>query len=272
MGNLNAMGVAAQRINGELNMIDAFSISITEELEQENIDGYPIEDCGIKQDIDIVNKKSTMKLTLGTKSIDDQSVNWFLFNTRLQEVPTIFLPNITPHTVVAGAIALPGLTLDQTVEVTILSDTKPGRVPLKQQLVGSASDPTTFSVSAGSITVDTSHNGKRVMVYYRQEFTAKDVTGGNSDISRYDNIEIFCKICGTRMSDRKIWFPRCTANSGINIDANQDEYTREYTALIATELGFKSQYVSWTQDNSTQRVTDNSCLPRNNQKNDNARK
>jgi hypothetical protein len=246
MGNINAIGVAAQRINGELNMIDAFNIGITEEIEQDMIEAFPIEDCGIKQDIDIVNKKSTLKLTLGTKSIDDQSVNWFLFNTKEQQVPSIFLPNIVPATVTAGAIAIVGLTLDQTVEVTILSDVKPGRVPLKQQLTGVGVTPSTFEVGAGSITVDASHNGKRVMVYYRSQLLAKKVIGGNANISRYDNIEIFCKLCGTRMSDRKIWFPRCTANSGINIDPSQDEYTREYTALIATELGFKSQYVSWT--------------------------
>lgn len=247
MGNINAMGVAAQRIKGELNMIDAFSIVISEELEQENVDAYPIEDCGIKADIDVINKKSTMTLTLGTKSIDDQSVDWFLFNTRKQNVPSIFLPNILPFTVVAGALTVPGLTLDQTAEVTILSDVAPGRVPLTQQLTGTGVTPETFEVGAGTIAVDPIHDGKRVMVYFRTEFLLKDVTGGNADISRYDNIEIFCKLCGTRMTDRKIWFPRCTANSGINIDTSQDEYTREYTALISTELGFKSQYVSWNE-------------------------
>lgn len=245
MGNINAMGVAAQRINGELNMIDAVNIVISEELEQNNIPSFPIEDCGIQQDIDIVNKKSTMTLTLSTMSIDDQSVDWFLFNTRKQEVPSIFLPNILPFTVVGGVITVPGLTLDQTAEVTILSDVKPGRKPLAQQLTGTGVTPDTHEVGAGTITVDASHNGKRVMVYHRSEFTTKEITGGNADISRYDNIEIFAKICGTRMTDRKLWFPRCTANTGINIDVSQDEYSREYTALIATELGFKSQYVSW---------------------------
>ncbi len=247
MGDINAMGVLLQRdpVSRIVNAINGCTFSWNEELEQENIDAYPNEDCGVKRDIGLSEKKSTMTVTVGTKTIDDESWGWMIMNTRSSNTASLALPNPTFATVTGGVLSVPGLTLDQTVSVTIMSNVKPGKVPLTQQPSGTGLTASTFEVGVDQITVDGTHEGKRCLIYYFQLVTNQEIFGGDTPISRYSNIELFGKICGDKMSDKRIWFPDCTSDKGASLDNTGDEYTREYTAFVDFARGFQSQYVSW---------------------------
>ncbi len=247
MGDINAMGVLIQRdpVSKQINNVNGCTFTWNEELEQENIDAYPNEDCGIKRDIGLSEKKSSMTVTVGTKTIDDESFGWMIMNTRKQTSPSILLPNVVAVDVVSGVLAVPGLTLDQVASVTFLIVDKPGKIALVQQPSGTGVTATTFEVGVDQITVDATYEGKRALVYFYQTYANQDVYGGDRPISRYSDIELYGKVCGDKMTDKKVMFPRCTSSTGASLDNSQDEYTREYTAFVDFSRGFTSQYVVW---------------------------
>lgn len=243
--NISGVGVVGQRVAGELHMTRAFTFSAAEEKTFDEAKAYPVTDCAPLQDVDVSEKENSMTVTLGTQSLDEQSINWILFNNREQSSASIVLPNVKSATIIGGVISDADLALDQIVEVTLLSDSAPGNMPLTQQPDGTGVTATTFEVSTGQINFDASLNGKQAVYYYRSTYTTKPVVGGNTPYNPYTEIEIFGKICGTRFAPMRVWFPRCTSLSGMNLDPKADEFTREYKALVPFELGFVVPYVKW---------------------------
>lgn len=243
--NITGVGAVFQRDGNTLNVVRASNFTASEEKQFDEVKGYPLFDCGPKSDVDIAEKESSMKVTVGSSSLDEQAISFLLFNNKIQTTNSILLPEYKRGVIAAGAVADADLTLDQNVQVTIVSDTTPGNTPLTRQAASVATiTPTTFEVSAGALNFDTAHNGKTIAYRYLKQYTNIKTIGG-ADYDPYKQIEIAGKICGTRFNAMKIWFPSCTSLSGMNLDPSADNFDREYKALVPTELGFVVPYIVW---------------------------
>ena len=154
------------------------------------------------------------------------------------------MPDFVDAPVIAGAITVPALTVDQPgVSVVILDSVSPGNIPLMPQTSGTGVTPTTFEVNAGSIAVDTIHNGKIAVVYYRASRVNIKMIGGNTPFRPYQNLELFGKFCGTRFPAKRLWFPRVTSITGFNLDASADTFDREFRAFLPE--GWSQTYALW---------------------------
>ena len=245
--NITGVGVIGTRLPGELHISNAFNFTMTEERQVDVSQGHSATDCTSMQDFEVADKSSSFTVTISTQILTRQSINWILFNNKRQTSASIILPNINGYPVVGGTITVPGVTLDQTADVVILQDTAPGAIALTQQASGTGVTATTSEVGAGSITVDAVHNGKTAVVYYRETQANKLVTGGNTTYAPYQDVELFAKFCGTKFAPFRVWIPKATSLNGINLDPKADNFSREFRALIPTELGFTVPYVEWEE-------------------------
>lgn len=242
--NIKGIGAGFQRTEDSLHVLRIGAFTATEEKTFDEVKAYPTFDCAPLQDVDIAEKESSMTVTLETGSLDEESISWLLFNNKFATSASIALPEFRRGTIVGGAVANPDLAIDRIVEVTVLSDNAPGNTKLTRQPQGTGVTPTNFEVSAGQLDFDASLEGKSIAYYYRKTYTnIKTIGGENYD--PYVNIEIAGKICGTRFDGMKIWFPRCTSLTGVNFDPGGDSFSREYKALIPTELNFSVPYIVW---------------------------
>lgn len=250
MTNVNGVGSLIQRdpVTNLINVVAACTFSFDEETAQKMIESYPLVGCGLKGDIEVVEEKTSMKVTVATKSIDDESFSWMMMNARSQVSPSIILPDIRNVTVPAnGEIAIASLVADQKVSVVILgAGANEGKLPLSQVASATAVTADTHRVTAGKIEVLASaYAGMQAVVWIPTTYSAKKIWGGNMPVSRFRNIEIHGQICGTLLTGKKFLFPKCTSTKGASFASGQDENSREFTALIDYDRGFTSPYASW---------------------------
>lgn len=242
--NITGVGVIGARdpIDGSMYMSPAFTCTLTEERTVEVSKGHAETDCTPLRDLDAADKDSEFTCTMGTQILDEEAINWILFNNKEQTSASIEIPTLTSGTVAAGVLTVTGLILDQpNVSVVILDSAAPGNLSLTPQASGGTIDPTVFEVSVDTITVDTTYNGKVAIVYYRTTETSLVVTGGNTPYDPYQNVELFMKVCGTRFNDKRLWIPRATSLNGVNLDPAADEFTREFRCFLPP--GFTVPYV-----------------------------
>jgi hypothetical protein len=245
--NVKGVGVIGARdpITAEMYMSPAFTFSMTEERTTDVSSGFPTTDCAPLQDLDVADKQSQFTVTMGTQILDRQAVNWILFNNKRQTSASIELPRLFSGVIALGTLTVTGLTVDQeNVSVVILQDIAPGNISLTPQDSGGSITTDVFEVSANTITVDDSYDGKTAIVYYRTTESSIEITGGNTTYSPYQNVELFAKICTTRTDPHRIWIPRATSLNGLNVDPKADEFTREFRALLPP--GFTVPYVEFT--------------------------
>lgn len=249
MGDISRAGAMIHRdpITNTVNFLAGCTINFNEELEQQVVDGFAsAAGCDVKTDLALTEKKSSLKLTVGTKTIDDLSFEWMIVNDRRVATPSIVVPKVITAPVIGGVVAAPDLVADQpNVSVTILRTDRPGKVALTFQAGGTGVTATTFEVGAGQVTVDATYEGLSTLVYYFETVTAQQGFGGDRSINRYNDVEFLVRICGDRMTDKNVWFPRCTSTTGLSFEIDQDEYTREYTAFTDVQRGFTRQFAIW---------------------------
>lgn len=250
MTNVNGVGSLIQRdpVTNLINTISACTFSFDEELTQKTIESYPVVGCGVKGDIGITEEKTTMKVTVATKTIDDESFEWMMMGQKSQLSPSIVLPDIRQFTVPAnGEIAVASLVANQKVSVVILgAGANGGKLPLSQVAATTVVAADTFRVTAGKIEVlSTAYPGLQLIAWIPTTYTTKKVWGGNTPISRLNNIEIHGQICGDLLSAKRFLFPKCTSAKGAMFSSGGDEISREYTALIDYDRGFTSPFASW---------------------------
>lgn len=245
--NIRGIGVIGFRDAGYFVPMLASAFSATEELQSEDATGYPLDDCGILQTTDTVVRQSTVTVTVGAQSIDDMEMASLLFGQKWQDAATITVPKITSATVPSATpyeITVDGLTVNSPIDVTIIRDIAPGKEPMKKVTAAPAAADE-FQVTAGKVTFAAAAAGLKIMVYTRSELTDKKVIGGATPYERFENVELFGKICTTRSAPKNIWFPRCTSNTGLTFDPTSDAFTREFRALIPTDLGFARPFILW---------------------------
>ena len=242
--NIKGVGAVFQRDGETLNVIRASTFSATEDKQFDEVKAYPVFDCGVMSDVDIAEKESSMTVTVGSSSLDEQAISFLLFNNKFKTTNSIFLPEYKRGVILNGAIADADLSVDQNVQVTVVQDVTPGNIPLTRQAVGTGVTATAFEVNLGQLEFDSSLEGKTVAYRYAKEYTNIRTIGGEY-YDPYSNVEIAGKICGTRFNPMKIWFPSCTSLSGMSLDPSADNFDREYKALVPTELGFVVPYITW---------------------------
>lgn len=245
--NISGLGMVGTRIEGYFVPLLASAFSASEEVTSNEAKGYSQTDCSILQTTDTVLSESTMTVTLGAQSIDDMEMAVLLFNRPWKESAAITVPNITGATIPSATpyeVTIAGITTDSQVDVTIVRDVAPGKEPMKRVTAAPAAIDE-FQVSAGKLTFHSTAAGLRILIYTRQELTDLKTIGGTHPFERFENIEVFGKICTTRTASRKIWFPRCTSNTGLGFDPTGDAFTRELRALIPAELSFNHPFIVW---------------------------
>lgn len=248
MGDISRAGAMIQRdpVNRQINHLIGCTITVSEELEQTLLDGYlNPDDCDVKRDFGLSEKKSSVVLNVSTKTVDDYTFDWMIMNERKQSTPSIIVPNTVAATIVGGSVTVAGLTLDQQIGATILITAKPGKIPLTQQASGTGVTATTFEVSVGQVDFDATYEGRQVLIFYYETVTNQEGYGGNRSLSRFDDVEFAMKVCGDKMSDKRFWFPKCTSNTGLNLDLQAEEYEREYNVFVDIERGFTRQFLVW---------------------------
>lgn len=246
--NITGVGVIGARdpVNGQMYMSPAFTCTLTEERTVDVAKGHSEVDCTPLRDLDVADKDSEFTCTMGTQILDDEAIQWILFNNRVQTSASIELPRWASGTIAGGTLTVTGLALDQpNVSVVILSTQSPGNRSLTFQASGGVIDATNFEVTANTITVDATYNGSVAVVYYRTTETNIEVIGGNTPYDPYQGVELFMKICSTRTPDKRLWIPRATSLNGVNLDPGADEFSREFRCLLPP--GFTQPYV-WFND------------------------
>jgi hypothetical protein len=184
---------------------------------------------------------------MGAQSIDEMEMAALLFGQKWQEADTITVPKIISATVPSATpyeIPIDGLTVNSPVDVTIIRDIAPGKEPMTKVTAAPASRDE-FQITAGNVVFAAAAAGLKVMIYTRSQLTDKKVIGGATPYERFENVELFGKICTTRTAPKNIWFPRCTSNTGLNFDPTADAFTREFRALIPSNLGFTRPFLLW---------------------------
>lgn len=233
--NITGVGVAGFRdpVNNKMFLTPATTVTVNEEKSVEVVQAYSMTGCSPLLDQDAAEKSSSFTITLGTGILDEESWAWIVFNNRRQTAATIDLPTIGSGIVTGGAVAVPALALDQAdVSAIILDSTIPGNVCLTWQASGTGVTPVTFEIAAGQIVVDPIYNGKTLSFYYRTNQTNIEMIGGNTPYSNYESIEMFVKFCGTRFAPKRLWFPKVSSITGVNLDASADSFSREYRAFL----------------------------------------
>lgn len=246
MSNLTGMTRIFQYDGDQLHAMRATNFSFVESptfSEDKAYVGITEEDCNPKVDVDVSLKETSFNCTVDTGSIDQQTMDWIWFDNKLHEEASITLPQYKSGVITGGAIADADLTLDQLVRATILSDDKPGDYPLNFVAGGASTAVDNFGVAAGSMAFDATHEGKRVLYTYLKTSTNVKIIGA-SQLNPHNNIMISTVICTTRTNGVKLILPRCQSLSGLNIDASSDSFTREYKALVPTELGWVVPYAA----------------------------
>ncbi|MEO1006837.1 MAG: hypothetical protein AAFW67_13525 [Cyanobacteria bacterium J06638_38] len=246
MSNITGIGVIGTRnADGRLFLSPATNFTMAEDREVTVVQGHSETDCTPLRDQDAAEKSSQVTVTLETGILDEEAFNRIIWNAPKQTSLSIELPRFHSGIVVGGAIAVPGLTADQAnVNVIILDALAPGNLPLTTQPVGTGVTALTAEVGAGSVAVDAVYDGKTAVVYYRQTETNFEMTGGNTTYAPYQNVELFVKICSTRFSPKRIWFPRCTSITGFNFDGSSETFSREFRSFLPP--GWQVTYAEFT--------------------------
>ena len=244
--NITGVG-AAYQVDLEtdtLNVLRVATFTASEEKEFDEVKAYPLLDCAPMSDVDIAEKQSSMTVTIGSPSLDEQAISFLLFNNKFRTTASIPLPEYKRGIITGGAVVDTDLTIDQRVQVTVISDFAPGNTPLTRQPSGTGVTGNIFEVAAGQLNFDASLEGKTIAYRYLKSYTNIKTLGGEY-YDPYKKIQIAGKVCGTRFNGMKILFPSCTSLSGMNLDPSADNFDREYKALVPTELGFVVPYIVW---------------------------
>jgi len=210
--NINGAGYIAQRKDGLLYPIFASTFSFAEELETQESEGYPVNDVGLLQKTDLVAIRSTITVTVATQSLDEMDFSRMVIDQDWNTISSIITPVLTPGTVPAPSgpytITVAGLTEDQEVEITTLSDSAPGKVSLVQVAASATPGANEFKVTADTLTFHSGLAGKQIVIFYKKTQSSLKSLGGTSSSSYLGEIEIIGKIRTTRSNIMNIWFPR----------------------------------------------------------------
>lgn len=242
MSDIRGMSAVGARDENSYYPFYISTFVLKEDVTNKDVKGYPLVNCGSIQNLGTIQEESTFTVSLGTQAIDNNVLSLLGFNQKESATAmTIDLPSISSGAIPSAGpyeIAVAGLTTNSIVSVTVLNVSK---TPM---IRAATAAPNTYQVAAGKLVFDASDAGKQVIIYQRKTLSVKTI-GGENPIDRYDNVEIFGKICGSRLNDKMIWMPNCSSITGVNIDPKAEEMTRDFRASLPANMPWSLPYVCW---------------------------
>lgn len=240
--NIIGFGAIGTRQAGSFRPLRADAFVITNERETESVQAFPYGAPAPLNEVDLKNVSSTWAVQMGIPSIDIGDLE-LIFDQKFASQTSIVVPTLggvftipatTPH-----EVTIAGLTTNDVVDVTLLSDAAPGNV---QMTTGSGAGA--YELAAGKITFNAAEAGKSVAVYRRTTQSNLKVIGGPSVVSELGSLEIF-GVARTTRGTFRIWMPNCQKDGGVSFDGSADTFELNFKALVPTALGWNLPYMLW---------------------------
>jgi hypothetical protein len=243
--NMTGAGFFFKRDSDGLHPLFLAGFSLAETLETVDAEGYPVNDISPLQILDTVTTKSTWELTANIQAADKLDINEWVFGQKEGTISSIAVPVTGSGIVTSGVITVTGLTVDQVVDVTVLSDTSPGKTVLTQ--IASAGTPSAgeYEVTSNTITFNAAQEGLAVSYYYLKTETSLQSIGGTNTLNPVEEFEMMGKFNTTRTQTINIWLPKCKFSSGTTFAVGGDSFERTMKVLVPTGLGWKVPYLKW---------------------------
>lgn len=244
MANINGFGKVGifDPIANTFQALRTSSVTLTSEFEVEDIQAFPIGDCGPLVTTDSKTGSTTWTAGLALPSVDDNDLA-LIFDQKWTAGVAMALPDVVVGTVpLTGPYTVPfaGLAVGDTAAANVLNDTAAG--VLLTATAGAAS-ATNATKAAGSMTFDASFAGKTVSMYRLATTTPTRIIGGATPRSSYPEISFFGLFCADRMAPKKLYIPRLKRSNGVNFDVTADAFEMEYKVL--TPSGWGQPYAIW---------------------------
>jgi hypothetical protein len=212
--------------NGKL-WVDRFSkIEFAEDLQTREVFGYPFDnDDGLLQAVDAFATRQTFNCQVETGSFDKYAIAR-TFDQQLVKTANLVLPHAESYVVPNnGEITIAELVANQSAGVFLQSDTN----PLQLTQTTTTATATTFVVSAGKVTLDTSHAGKTAIVNRFKTYTDIETLGVSN--TQIGEVAFTGRTIGPRFSlGPQFYIPKMAKFSGTNFGGETSQVT--YRALL----------------------------------------
>jgi hypothetical protein len=228
--------------NSALHIFKPVSANLDTKTDNIEATGFPFDESEI-QILDSANIKETTTLTVSQESLDELDLQ-MLLDQREQTTPTIALPTIVKVTVPSVTpfeVAIAGLTANQDVVATVLSDTNPiylKRVTAAPAAIGE------FQVTAGKLVFHSGAAGLSVVVWSTKTETALLVIGGTNPDTSYGEMSFSGILKGTRQRKR-LYIPRIVRTGDKKLGVSSKVETAEMQYKCLTPSGWSKPYVMW---------------------------
>jgi hypothetical protein len=205
--------------------------------------GFPLDVAPI-QTLDSAIQKEEYTLKVSQESFDELDLQ-FVTDQVEQQVATIVLPgDMTKAVVPATApyeVTVTGLTADQPVKVTVVSDTAPKYL---SQVTGATAIATgNYKVTANTITFHADQAGATIALFYLEAKTTLKVIGGNAPAQSYGVCAFKGIIKGTRTT-KHLYFPRIAYTRDFEFPfGDKSEVGMEFDILAPG--GWSQPYAIW---------------------------
>lgn len=217
---------------------------LTQEIETKEATAWPFSG-GALQVVDSVKSTETWTLKVGMSSFDKNDLS-FVLDEYIQTTASINLPFAAQTTVPSTGpytVTVTGLTADQVVQASVISDTAPKfleQIPTAD--VGTIADGE-YAISANTITFDDAQAGATVAYRYMKAYTSIETIGAGATGTEYGTMGFSGILVGPRFpTGTKIYLPKVSRKSGIDLSvADETQAELEYSVEVAT--GFRKQYV-----------------------------
>lgn len=199
--------------------------------------GFPF-DVGAIQKLDSAVQSEDWTLKLTQESFDKLDMQLIL-DQREATIASIQLPGentkVTVPSSSAYTVTVTGLTADQDVKASVVSDTDPLYLT---QVTGSTSlTAGTFKVSSDTITFHSAQAGAVVALYYLETKTNIKIVGATAAPASYGYCAFKGIVKGTR-TKQHVWFPKVSYTRDFEqAYGDKSEVSLEYDALTPAAWG-----------------------------------
>ena len=217
---------------------------LTNEIETKEATAWPF-GGGALQVVDSVKSTETWTLKVGMSSFDKVDLS-LIMDEYIQTTASISLPTAAQGTVPATStytITVTSLTVDQSVQVAVISDTNPQILTQIDNADVGTIVAGEFAVSANTITFHSAQAGAVVVYRYMKSYTNVETIGAGATGTEWGQLGFSGILIGPRFpTGTKLYLPKVTRKSGFDL-AVQDETTAELEYSVEVAAGFRKQYV-----------------------------
>jgi hypothetical protein len=220
-----------QGLNSKLHIFKPVSATLETKTEEIEATGYPFEESVI-QTLDSAIVKETTTLTLSQESVDDLDLQMILDRQKGE----VTVPTTTPF-----EVTIAGLTANQDVVASVLSDTTPEYL---KRVTAAPANADEFQVVANKLIFHSGAAGLTVVGWKTKTETAIPMIGATNPDSSYGELSFSGIIKGTR-SRQRIYIPRMkrTGDKKLGVSAKVEAAEMVYKCL--TPSGWTDSYAMW---------------------------